>query len=82
MRVVSDNITHTNQRPPSVGMPRHALRRRMPNSATGRPHLLGAGVFFTFEEVARVGRAPGALRCPCVYILENLKKKLRSRELS
>ena len=44
MRVVLDNITHTYQRPPSVGMPRHALRRRMPNSATGRPHLLGAGI--------------------------------------
>ena len=46
MRVVLDNITHTYQRPPSVGMPRHALRRRMPNSATGRPHLLGGRVFF------------------------------------
>ena len=22
-----------------------------------------------------MGRAPGALRCPCVYILENLSKK-------
>ena len=41
MRVVLDNITHNYQRPPSVGMPRHALRRRMPNSATGRPYLLG-----------------------------------------
>ena len=65
-------------------MPRHALRRRMTNPYQTTPvHPgLGAGVFFTFEEVARVGRAPGALRCPCVYILENLKKKLRSRELS
>ena len=43
---------------------------------------LGAGVFFTFEEVARVGRAPGALRCPCVYILENLSKKMGSRKLA
>ena len=46
MRVVLDNITHNYQRPPSVGMPRHALRRRMPNSATGRPDLLGGRVFF------------------------------------
>ena len=43
-------------------------------SSDARAPRLGAGVFFTFEEVARVGRAPGALRCPCVYILENLKK--------
>ena len=31
MRVVLVDITQTYQRPPSVGMLRHALRRRMPN---------------------------------------------------
>ena len=57
MRVVLDNITHNYQRPPSVGMPRHALRRRMPNSATGRPDLLGGrGVFPS--RVCRAGRDP------------------------
>ena len=49
MRVVLDNITHNYQRPPSVGMPRHALRRRMPNSATGRPYLLGGGYFIIIK---------------------------------
>ena len=46
MRLVFVNIRESYQRPPSVGMPRHALRRRMPNSATGRPQLLGGRVFF------------------------------------
>ena len=60
MRVVLDNITHTYQRQPSVGMPRHALRRRMPNSATGRPHLLGGRVFFllVYDVCEALGRAP------------------------
>ena len=33
-------LTHTyqHQRPPSVGMPRHASRRRMPNPPFRRPH--------------------------------------------
>ena len=35
-RIRNVNATYSRQRPPSVGMPRHALRRRMPNSATGR----------------------------------------------
>ena len=60
MRVVLDNITHTYQRPPSVGMPRHALRRRMPNSATGRPHLLGGQGGCPSENIARPGRVPRA----------------------
>ena len=30
-------------------MPRHALRRRMPNSATGRPHLLGGGYYISIK---------------------------------
>ena len=58
MRVVLDNITHNYQRPPSVGMPRHALRRRMPNSATGRPYLLGGRKFFFSAKSLPLGEGP------------------------
>ena len=60
MRVVLDNITHNYQRPPSVGMPRHALRRRMPNSATGRPYLLGGRGCFPADFAARGGTRSAA----------------------
>ena len=50
------DVTHCYQRPPSVGMPRHALRRRMPNTlftefkdklVYGKP---GAGNIYGFLE--------------------------------
>ena len=44
--ITNVNATYSHQRPPSVGMPRHALRRRMPDSATWRPQFpLGGGYF-------------------------------------
>ena len=51
------------QRPPSVGMPRHALRRRMPNAQCHAVIIARCRDFYSFEYVARVGRAPGALLC-------------------
>ena len=36
MTIADTNATHCYQRPLSVGMPRHALRRRMPNTSYRR----------------------------------------------
>ena len=41
------DAAHFYQRTPSVGMPRHALRRRMPNISYRRGHSLGGGFFIT-----------------------------------
>ena len=80
MRVVLDNVTHNYQRPPSVGMPRHALRRRMPNSATGRPYLLGGRVFFllVYDVCEALGRAPCRA---CTEIGHMLKSGTKMRDL-
>ena len=56
-------LTHTyqHQRPPSVGMPRHASRRRMPNPPFRRPHrpLGGRECFFPTNSMPTGGGAPG-----------------------
>ena len=59
--ITNVNATYSHQRPPSVGMPRHALRRRMPNSATGRPQfpLGGWECFFPTNSMPTGGGAPG-----------------------
>ena len=55
---------HTlHQRPPSVGMPRHAFRRRIPNSThTTPPSAVAArwpGIFFLLNSLPTGGGAPG-----------------------
>ena len=46
------------QRTSSVGMPRHALRRRMPNTFNPTPAVLGAGVFLHNGGSCAVGEGP------------------------
>ena len=53
--ITNVNATYSHQRPPSVGMPRHALRRRMPNSATWRPQFPLGGHEYTLPEYLRGG---------------------------
>ena len=78
MRVVLDNITHNYQRPPSVGMPRHALRQRMPNSATGRPYLLGGWGGTPQSSRPRGGPRLAALRVQVLYLPQVGKKVTKS----
>ena len=60
MTIADTNATHCYQRPPSVGMPRHALRRRMPNTSYRRPLLpLGAGISIRSGKMRAVGEGPG-----------------------
>ena len=48
------NTTYCYQRPPSVGMPRHALRRRMPNTFQRRSRSPArCRDFYSFREDAR-----------------------------
>ena len=54
--ITNVNATYSHQRPPSVGMPRHALRRRMPNSAEGRPQFPLGGWGVIPHEVRGRGR--------------------------
>ena len=49
MTIADTNATHCYQRPPSVGMPRHALRRRIPNTSHRRGHSLGGGYFIIIK---------------------------------
>ena len=73
------NATYSHQRPPSVGMPRHALRRRMPNSATGRPHCpLGAGISIRSSKL-RVWVGP--LARSCVWGFPTSKSRSDFRDL-
>ena len=74
MMVILDNITHTYQRPPSVGMPRHALRRRMPNSATGRPYLLGGHEYTLPEYLRGGGGAPSPSLLSDIYLEWGVQK--------
>ena len=53
---------YLHQRPPSVGMPRHALRRRIP-TYTWSAVAARCRDFHSIRNSARVGRAPGALLC-------------------
>ena len=56
--ITNVNATYSHQRPPSVGMPRHALRRRMPNSATGRPQFPLGGQCCCVHFFPAVGEGP------------------------
>ena len=54
------NTTYCYQRPPSVGMPRHALRRRMPNTFQQRSRSPARCRDFLFDKFARLGEGPFA----------------------
>ena len=74
--ITNVNATYSHQRPPSVGMPRHALRRRMPNSAAGRPQFpLGGRGYFPANFAAR-----GGTRSAAQVILKNVPKKMITRK--
>ena len=51
--------TFNYQRPPSVGMPRHAFRRRAPETIYRRHPLLGGRKFFFHQNLCHWGRGPG-----------------------
>ena len=53
------DAAHFYQRTPSVGMPRHALRRRMPNISYRRGQSLGGRKFFFHQNLCHWGRGPG-----------------------
>ena len=66
MNVLSYNLQMSNvnapslhQRPPSVGMPRHALRRRMPRYIPSAVAARWPGIFFLHKSLPTGGGAPG-----------------------
>ena len=64
------NVPSLLQRPPSVGMPRHALRRRMPKIYPKRVSL-GAGISIHSGKMRAVGEGPGRAQVFWVFQLWN-----------
>ena len=60
------------RRPPSVGMPRHALRRRMPNIRVSAVAARWPGIFFQ-QNLCRWGRGPGRLLTG-IHTMQNLSQ--------
>ena len=70
--ITNVNATYSHQRPPSVGMPRHALRRRMQNSATGRPQFpLGGRELFFCINLCQLGEGPLVAVTQNTYLLNS-----------
>ena len=53
------NATYSHQRPPSVGMPRHAFRRRIPSIRVSAVAARWPGIFFLLNSLPLGGGAPG-----------------------
>ena len=80
--ITNVNATYSHQRPPSVGMPRHAFRRRIPSIRVSAVAARCRDFLFVWGRCALLGRVPGALRCLWFSNFGISTRWERSRELS
>ena len=65
--ITNVNATYSHQRPPSVGMPRHAFRRRIPSIRVSAVAARWPGIFFLLKSLP-LGEGPLAAAVRFYYL--------------